>query len=121
MANGQNPAGRARALYEQRVTPQRARQMRRLLAESSALMATTVLCEYLNRWNNLDRAEMERAAAVVEEAHRSHPTLYLADYAMGFVHRARGEHAASRDAFDRTIRRRHGFARAYAQKGEALV
>jgi tetratricopeptide (TPR) repeat protein len=116
---------RARTLYERRVTPQRARQMRGLLdesaAETAALMATTVLCEYLNRWNDAGSAEVAAAEAAVQQALAADPTLFLAHYAKGFLCRARGQHQESLEAFDQTIRYESDFARAYAQKGEELV
>jgi tetratricopeptide (TPR) repeat protein len=116
---------RARTLYERRVTPQRARQMRELLdesaAETAALMATTVLCEYLNQWNNAGPAEVARAEAAVQQALAADPTLFLAHYAKGFLCRARGQHQESLEAFDQTIRYEADFARAYAQRGEQLV
>jgi adenylate cyclase len=125
MRSGDNPLGRARTLYERRVTPQRTREMRGLLvssaAETAALTATTVLCEYLNRWNDAGPAEMERAEAAIEHAFAHNPDFFLAHYARGFLHRARGQHQEALAAFDQTIKIAPEFARAHAQKGEQLV
>lgn len=117
--------GRARTLYERRVTPQRTQQMRGLLnesvAETAAMTATTVLCQYLNRWDDAGPAELATAEAAIEQALNHDPNLFLAYYARGFLCRSRGLHQESLDAFDRTIGLAPQFARAYAQKGEQLV
>jgi tetratricopeptide (TPR) repeat protein len=117
---------RASSLYEMPVTPARTRQMRGLLdeavAETAALTATTVLCEYLNRWNDAEPAWLERAEAAIEVAlHPQNPRLFLAHYAKGFLHRSRGQHQAGLDAFDEAIKLAPDFARVYAQKGEQYV
>lgn len=115
----------ARSLYEKRVTPQRTQQMRGLLnesaAETAALIATAVLCEYLNQWNNAGPAEVAIAQAAAEQALAADPTLFLAHYAKGFLCRVRGQHQESLRAFDQTIRYAPDFARAYAQRGEELL
>lgn len=120
-----NSFARADSLYEKRVTPQRTRQMRGLLdqsvAETAALTATTVLCEYLNRWNDAGPDELLRAEAAIKTALDHNPELFLAHYAQGFLHRSRGQHRDALDAFDETIRLAPEFARVYAQKGEQYV
>ncbi|HEX3860312.1 MAG TPA: tetratricopeptide repeat protein [Stellaceae bacterium] len=120
-----DPSARARTLYERRVTPQRAKEMLGLLdeavAETAALVATTILCEYLNRWNDAGPAEVAKAEIAVEQALAANSRLFLAHYARGFLCRTRGEHQASLEAFDETIKCAPEFARAYAQKGEELV
>ena len=49
------------------------------------------------------------------------PGHFLAHYAKGFLHRSKGQHQASLDAFEQTIKCAPEFARAYAQKGEQLL
>jgi tetratricopeptide (TPR) repeat protein len=116
---------RAKALYERRVTPQRTRDMRGLLdesaAETAAYTATTILCEYLNAWQDAEPAEVARAEAAIEQALERNPQLYLAHYAKGFVCRHRGQHQDALEAFEKTIECAPEFARAYAQKGDELV
>lgn len=116
---------RVKMLYEMSVTPQRTREMLALLnestAETAAFIATTVLCEYLNRWDNAGPDQVAIADAAITQALDRNPELFLAHYAQGFLFRARGQHQASLTAFDETIRYAPNFARAYAQKGEALV
>lgn len=125
MRSSDDPLRRAKALYERRVTPQRTREMRGLLvdstAETAALTATTALCEYLNRWNDAGPAELGQAEAAIRQALDHNPQFFLAHYAEGFLHRARGEHRQALSAFDRAIAANPEFARAYAQKGEELV
>ena len=67
-------------------------------------LATTVLCEYLNQWNNAGPAEVAIAQAAAEQALAADPTLFLAHYAKGFLCRVRGQHQESLRAFDQTIR-----------------
>jgi tetratricopeptide (TPR) repeat protein len=116
---------RVKILYERSVTPQRTREMLTLLnestAETAAFIATTVLCEYLNRWHDAGPGEVVIAEAAINRALAHDPQLFLAHYAQGFLRRARGQHRASLDAFDETIKYAPRFARAYAQKGEELV
>ena len=125
MRGNGDPLARAKSLYERSVTPHRTQEMRGLLnesaAETAAFTATTVLCEYLNRWHNAGPAEVERAEAAIAVALDRNPQLFLAHYAKGFLFRARGQHQASLEAFDETIKYAPQFARAYAQKGEELV
>ena len=120
-----DPLGRVKTLYEKPVTPGRTKLMRGLLgdsaAETAAFTATTVLCQYLNRWDDAGPAEVATAEAAINEALGHDPNLFLAHYAQGFLCRTRGQHQASLEAFDRTIKFAPKFARAYAQKGEQLV
>ena len=116
---------RARSLYEKPVTPQRTQQMLGLLdestAETAALTATTVICEYLNRWNEAGPHHVARAEAAVEQALARDAGHFMAHYAKGFVHRGKGQHQAALEAFEQTIKHNPEFARAYAQKGEQLL
>jgi adenylate cyclase len=116
---------RARSLYEKPVTPRRTQQMLGLLdestAETAALTATTVLCEYLNRWNEAGQDRVARAEAAVEQALARDASHFMAHYAKGFLHRSRGQHQAALNAFEETIKCAPEFARAYAQKGEQLL
>jgi tetratricopeptide (TPR) repeat protein len=126
MKSGGGSFARASSLYERPVTPQRAREMRGLLdtstAETAALTATTVLCEYLNRWNDAGPAELQQAEAAIQVAlDPNNPRLFLAHYAKGFLHRSRGQHKDALEEFDKTIKLAPEFARVYAQKGEQYV
>ena len=125
MRSREDSYARARSLYEKPVTPQRTQQMLGLLdestAETAALTATTVICEYLNRWNEAGPRHVARAEAAVEQALARDAGHFMAHYAKGFVHRGKGQHQASLAAFEQTIKHNPEFARAYAQKGEQLL
>jgi len=116
---------RARAIYDRRLSPQRTQEMRGLLqasaAETSALIATAVLCDYLNRWNDAGPAEVASAEAAVQQALALDPNLALAHYANGFVHRTRGQHEAALAAFTEALKHRPEFARCHAQRGAELL
>ena len=120
-----NSIAQARAIYEQRLNPERTRQMREHLdhavADSSALAATSVLCDYLNRWNDADADEVAKAETAVHHALSVKPDHYLGHYAKGFLHRTRGEHAEALAAFTETVRHNPDFARAHAQRGAELI
>jgi len=120
------PVARARTDYDERpATPQQAREMRAALntsaVEAVALMAANALCEYLNRWNDAGPAEVTQAQSAVETALSIDPAFYLAHYARGFLCRAQGQHEEELAAFDETIKCNSDFARAHAQRGEALL
>jgi len=126
MRSQRDSFARASSLYEKPVTPQRTQEMRGLLdsavAETAALNATTLLCQYLNRWDNVGRDELQQAEAAIQIAlNPNNPRLFLAHYAKAFLHRSRGEHQAALEAFDETIKLAPDFARVYAQKGEDLL
>ncbi len=125
MIGSDDPLARAATLYQRNITPNRTQEILGLLdqsaAETAAYTAITVLCQYLNRWDDAGTAEVARAEAAVEVALAHGPQLFLAHYAKGFLCRARGQHQAAVDAFDETIKHAPEFARGYAQKGEDLV
>jgi adenylate cyclase len=125
MKSRSNLIGRAQAIYDQRLDPARTRAMRTHLdtaaADSSALAATSDLCDYLNRWNNAGQDEVTKAEAAVQHALSVKPDHYLGHYAKGFLHRTRGEHEAALAAFTETIKHNPEFARAHAQRGAELI
>jgi len=120
-----NSIARARAIYDKRLTPEATQQMRGHLegsaAESSALLATSVLCDYLNRWNNAGADEIARAETAVHHAVTTKPDHFLGHYAKGFLHRTKGEHEAALVAFTETLKHNPDFARGHAQRGAELV
>ena len=130
-----DPLSRAKALYGQ-LTPESTLLARELLekavvdaaaadrgwlAESWALLADILTCDYLNRWNGAAAAELARAEQAADQALRIEPELPLAHYAYGFIFRAKGEHEAALAAFARTIELNPDFVRAYAQKANELM
>jgi tetratricopeptide (TPR) repeat protein len=87
-----------------------------------AFCANVRCCDYLNRWNGADTAELAAAEHAVETALRLDPHHRRAVYVSGFLHRARGRHAESLAAFDRVIALKPDatdrmIAEAYAQSG----
>jgi tetratricopeptide (TPR) repeat protein len=115
----------ARAVHNRRLTPARSRQMQQLLqqagGEKDALLAIRIICDYLNHWNDVGPAEVAAAESAVNAALRLDPAPYLAHYALGFLERTKGRHRRSLAAFEATIRSNPDFARAHAQRGEALL
>jgi len=126
MANSRRDSvARARAIYDKRLNPQATQQMRGHLeqhaAESSALIATSVLCDYLNRWNGAGTAEVAKAETAVQHALTTKPDHFLGHYAKGFLHRTRGEHETALAAFTEALKYNPDFARGHAQRGAQLV
>lgn len=117
---------RAAALYEKRLNPQSTMEMRGHLEgavepESAALLATSVLCDYLNRWNSAGADEIAKAEAATQHALTHRPEHYLGHYAKGFLHRTKGEHEAALAAFTETVKHNANFYRAHAQRGAELI
>jgi hypothetical protein len=87
-----------------------------------AFCANVRCCDYLNRWNGSDGADLAAAERAVETALGLDPNHRRAIYVSGFLHRARGRHAESLAAFERVIELRPDatdrmMAEAYAQSG----
>jgi adenylate cyclase len=120
-----NSIARARAIYDKRLDAKSTQQMRGHLeahaADSSALLATSTLCDYLNRWNEAGAAEIEKAETAVKHTLGIKPDHFLGHYAKGFLHRTRGEHEAALAAFSEAVKHNPDFARAHAQRGAELV
>jgi tetratricopeptide (TPR) repeat protein len=106
------------ALFPGRLTPENTLAIR---AAALSVLADVLASDYLNRWNNARADELARAEEAVKEALNIDPGIPLAHYADAFIHRARGEHQAASDAFDRAITHDPDFARAYAQKATEQI
>ena len=122
---GRNSIARARAIYDGRLDPRGTQKMRGHLedqaADSSALLATSTLCDYLNRWNDAGDTEIAKAEAAVSHVLSVNPHHYLGHYAKGFLHRTRGEHEQALAEFTETVKHSPKFARAIAQRGNELI
>ena len=105
-------------LFPGRLTPENTLAIR---AAALSVLADVLASDYLNRWNNAGAEELKRAKEAVKEALNIDPGIPLAHYADGFIHRAKGEHQAASDAFDRAITHDPEFARAYAQKATEQI
>ena len=125
MKGRRNSVARAKAIYDGRLDPRGTKRMRGHLeghaADSSALLATSTLCDYLNRWNDAGDAEIAKAEAAVSHVLSIKPNHYLGHYAKGFLHRTRGEHEEALAEFTATLKHSPKFARAHAQRGAELI
>jgi len=125
----------AKALYS-RLTPENTLTARRMLrsaleegigwtpgsqAEAWAFLADILTCDYLNRWNGAEAAELAEAETAAGEALRLDPNLAHAHYAQAFICRAKGDHEAALAAYQRTIELSPDMVRAYAQKANELM
>jgi adenylate cyclase len=93
----------------------------RRLAEASSLYAEILMCDYLNRWNNADAAELAEAEKAVQHALRLAPDLAQAHYASGLAYRAKGEHQRSLAAFTQAIALNPNIPLAHAHQGAELM
>lgn len=125
MKGRRNSIAQARAIYDGRLDSRGTQRMRGHLespaADSSALLATSTLCDYLNRWNGAGDAEIAKAEAAVTHVLSISPDHHLGHYAKGFLHRTRGEHEQALAEFTETLKHSPKFARAHAQRGAELI
>ena len=92
-----------------------------VLADTHALCALNLVCDYLNRWNGAGENHLTQADAAVQKAFKIDPDLPFAHYANGFIQRAKGNHQAAADAFAAMAAHNPRFARAYAQQANELI
>jgi adenylate cyclase len=96
-------------------------------AESWSQLAGLLVNDYLNDWNEAKQSAeagkdlLRRAEKALAEALKIDPTVAAAHLADGFIRRAKGDHQAALDAFDRAVQLDPNSARAYAQKANQLV
>jgi TolB-like protein/Tfp pilus assembly protein PilF len=129
--NGVDLRFRAMGLYISGITPEHTLAARRLLKEALGLdprsgeawawLADLVASDYLNRWNDTGKDQLEEAAIAVERALAFDQTLALAHFANGLIQRAKGEQQAALEAFNQALKLNPSFARAYAQGAAQLV
>jgi adenylate cyclase len=86
-----------------------------------ALLANTLVSDYLNAWNDVGMAEVDRAERAAEEAISLDPDEAVAHYARGFICRIRGDHERALASFTEALRLNPNFARAHAQRANELV
>lgn len=133
--SGNGPYEQAKALYRKRLTEESTWQIRNLLqtfvgnpgdypsgdqAYGWSLLANIKLCDYLNRWNKAEETELTAAASHINSARVHEENHPFADYAEGFLYRARGDHAEAQRAFQKSIEH-GGAARARAQHANEFV
>jgi adenylate cyclase len=122
---------RAMAAYTGFPTPEKSLQTRQhaeagLTADPDnarllGLLANVLSSDVLNAWNSAGDAEVNRAEELARKAISLEPKTPLAHYALGFVHRLRGNHEASLRAFQEAIKHDPNLAKAYAQAANELV
>ena len=61
-------------------------------AESWTYLATLLLSDYLNGWNNATLSDVDRAEEAYKRALAIDPSFAAAHYAAGLVHRVHGDH-----------------------------
>jgi tetratricopeptide (TPR) repeat protein len=85
------------------------------------LLATVLASDVLNAWNDAGKPEVDRAEAAARRAISLNPHTAVAHYALGYVHRLRGNHEAALSSFNDAIRIDPYLAKAYAQAGNVMV
>jgi class 3 adenylate cyclase/TolB-like protein len=85
------------------------------------LLASVLASDVLNAWNGAGEPEVDRAEAAAKKAISLDHNTAIAHYALGFVHRLRGNHKASLDAFNEAVKVDPNLAKAYAQAANAMV
>jgi adenylate cyclase len=86
-----------------------------------SILAFWLASDYLNGWNNVGKADVERADAAARKAISLDPHIALAHHAMGCIHRIRSNHEAALDSFKTAIKVDPNFAPAYAQGANEMV
>jgi adenylate cyclase len=122
---------RAMALYISGVTPEHTLEARRLLEQSVQLdpgtgetwswLAEMIVTQYLHRWNNVTKEDLNKAADAVAKALALDPNIAQAYYVEGLIRRAKGEHHGAYEAFSRAVELNPNLPRALAEKGDALT
>jgi tetratricopeptide (TPR) repeat protein len=90
-------------------------------AKRLAYEAIILLCDYLNQWNEPDKANRENIGNELKKVQDVYPDLAPAFYAQGFLDRTNGEHEAAFLSFSRATEIDPCYHRAYAQKGNELL
>jgi TolB-like protein/DNA-binding winged helix-turn-helix (wHTH) protein len=100
---------------------QRSAQLDPSSAETWARLGEIIVSDYLIHWNDTGREQLREAEEAVRRALLIDPNHALAHVAHGLIQRARGEHYAALEAFNRAIELDRNFAFAYAHKGNELI
>jgi len=85
------------------------------------LLASVLVGDVLNGWNNAGQPEVDRAEVAAKKAISLDYNIPIAHHALGYVHRLHGDHKAAFDAFNTAIKIDPNFARSYAQAGNEMV
>jgi adenylate cyclase len=122
---------RGMSLYFSSITPENSQEARRFLeasvqrdpqsAEAWGWLAEILVMQYVHRWNNAGKPELEAADEAVHRAEAIDPNIGQIYYADGLVHRAKGEHDAALEAFNRAFELDPSLTRALAEKANELT
>jgi tetratricopeptide (TPR) repeat protein len=126
-----DPFGPVEALYNQNLDGDKTKKVHTLLkelkgspetdAKHSAYKTIFLHCDYLNRWNEVGKADLDKVSKEIQTVVAKYPEFAPAHYAHGFLHRAKGKHEAALESFTKATKLDPGYARAYAQKGAELL
>jgi tetratricopeptide (TPR) repeat protein len=97
------------------------RESRRNDPRALAYDAIVLLCNYLNKWDGVDKRDLDGIGMETQIALLEHPDFAPAHYARGFFYRANGEHEAALESFTKATEIDSKYWRAYAQKGAELL
>jgi len=86
-----------------------------------SILAFWLASDFLNGWNKVGMADVDRADAAARKAISLDPHVALAHHAMGCVHRIRSNHQAALESFKEAIKVDPNFAPAYAQGANEMV
>ena len=130
-SGAKNPLEPVQEIYDQVLDPEKSIELLAELekvkavgpteAERSAYEAIVRLCEYLNKWNGVDKTVLIEAEEEIKSALKINANLAIAHYAMGFVHRAYGRHPEALESFTKAIEINDDYPRAHAQRGSELL
>jgi adenylate cyclase len=122
---------RGMSLYFSAITPEHSQEAQRFLeesvrrdsqsAEAWGWLAEILVMQYVHRWNNAGKPELEAADEAVRKAEAIDPYIGQIYYAEGLVHRAKGEHDAALEAFSRAFELDPSLTRALAEKANELT
>jgi len=84
-------------------------------------LAASLTSDVLNSWNGAGQAEADRAEAAARQAISLDHNTPKAHYALGYVHRLKGEHQAALDAFNEAVKVDPNYAKAYVQAANEMV
>ncbi len=122
---------RGMSFYFSSITPEHSREAQRFLeesvrrdpqsAEAWGWLGEILVMQYVHRWNNAGKSELEAAYEAVRTAETIDPNIGQIYYAEGLVHRAKGEHDAALEAFSRAFELDPSLTRALAEKANELT
>jgi tetratricopeptide (TPR) repeat protein len=92
-----------------------------VVSEVWALRSQNLICDVLNQWNGAGTTERDKAEVCAKMALEIDPTLPLAHYTRGFIHRTYGEHAEALAQFEEAVRLRPDYVRALAQVANEMI